>query len=146
MEREWQADMSCLTMNMCQEMINRIIHTVQEDGGSPVAVSICDQAGSLLALIKMDGAPARSVHLARHKAYTAARMQTTTEAFMARLATEKIDIAYFCDPKLTPFPGGAPVRKADGSIIGAVGVSGRKSEEDQQLASAAAGLYTHGKS
>jgi glc operon protein GlcG len=132
--------MDYLTMDRYQAMLEWIIDTVKSDGGSPVAISICDPAGSLVALIKMDGVPSRSVNLSQHKAYTAARMQTTTEAFMERLHKEKIEIAYFCDPKLTPFPGGAPIKALDGSIIGAVGISGRASAEDQRLANYAAGL------
>jgi glc operon protein GlcG len=130
--------MACLTMKMCQEMMNWIISTAQEDGGKPLAVCICDHEGTVAASVKMDGVPSRSVHLAQHKAYTAMRMQTTTESFMARLEREKADIAFFCDPKLTPFPGGAPIVASDGSIIGAVGISGRSSEEDQYLAGIAA--------
>lgn len=140
-ERKCQVEMADLTMDIYQEMLKWIVNTVRADGGKPVAISVCDQDGSLAALIKMDGVPARSVNLAQHKAYTAARMQTTTESFMARLHREKLDIAFFCDPKLTPFPGGAPIKTIDGRIIGAVGISGRASEEDQQLASVAAGLH-----
>ena len=138
---EWKTEMSCLTMDMCQEMMNWIINTVKDDGGKPVAISICDQSGSVVALIKMDGVPARSAHLAQHKAYTAARMQTTTESFMARLNRENLELTFFCDPKLTPFPGGSPIIAYDGSVIGAVGISGRTSEEDQCLASYAASMH-----
>lgn len=127
-------------MEMCQKMMNWIVSTVKEDGGKPVAISICDASGAVVALLKMDGVPARVVHLAQHKAYTAVRMQTTTDSFMARLEREKLDIAFFCDPKLTPFPGGAPIIASDGNVIGAVGISGRSSEEDQQLAGVIAGL------
>jgi glc operon protein GlcG len=133
--------MSYLTMDMCQEMINGIIISVKKDGGKSVAISICDQGGLVVALIKMDGVPSRCVHLAQHKAYTAARMQTTTEAFMARLSRENLNIAYFCDPKLTPCPGGVPIMTSDGSVIGAVGISGRTSEEDHNLANYAASMH-----
>lgn len=134
--------MDYLTMDIYKAMLNWIVDTVKGDGGKPVAISVCDRDGSLVALIKMDGVPSRSVSLSQHKAYTAARMQTTTEAFMERIHKEKIEIAYFCDPKLTPFPGGAPIKTLDGNIIGAIGISGRASEEDQRLANYAAGLYS----
>lgn len=133
--------MACLTMDMCQEMIDKVIGIVREDGGKQVAIAVCDQSGAVVALIKMDDVPVRSAHLAQHKAYTALRMQTTTAAFMARLEREKADIAFFCDPKLTPFPGGAPITAPNGGIIGAVGISGRTSEEDQRLADIAARLH-----
>ncbi|HWR44695.1 heme-binding protein [Sporomusa sp.] len=132
--------MQNLTMNMCQQMINWIVQKVKQDGGKPVAIAICDHDGSLIALLKMDDVPARSVHFARHKAYTAARMQTRTDAFLARLHQEQLDISYFCDTNLTPLPGGAPIVASDGTVLGSVGISGRPSEEDQQLANVAAGL------
>jgi len=132
-----------LTMDRYQTMLSWVVDTVKGDGGSPVAISVCDRDGSLVALIKMDGVSSRSVNLSQYKAYTAARMQTTTEAFMERLHKENIEIAYFCDPKLTPFPGGAPIKTIDGNIIGAIGISGRASEEDQRLANFAAGLYSN---
>lgn len=134
--------MEDLTMDIYQAMLKWIVDTVKGDGGKPVAISVCDRDGALVALIKMDGVPSRSVSLSQHKAYTAVRMQTTTEAFMERIDREKIDIAYFCDPKLTPFPGGAPIKTLAGNIIGAIGISGRTSEEDQRLANFAAGLYS----
>lgn len=132
--------MAYLTMDMCQQMIKSIVSTVQEDGGKPVAIAICDDSSSLVALLKMDNVAARVVHLAQHKAYTAVRMQVATASFMARIDSEKLDIAYFCDPKLTPFPGGAPIIDSEGRIIGGVGISGRSSEEDQYLASAIASI------
>lgn len=132
--------MACLTMAMCQEIMNWIIDTVRDDAGKPVAVAILNQKGTVVASVKMDGAPDRCVHLAKHKAYTAFRMETTSESFGARLEREKLEIAFFCDPKLTAFPGGAPILAADGEVIGAVGISGRPSEEDQELASYAVKL------
>ncbi|MDF2874536.1 MAG: hypothetical protein K0R22_1219 [Sporomusa sp.] len=127
-------------MDMCQQVLNGIVQQVKQDGGKPVAIAICDQDGSLIALLKMDDVPARCVHFARHKAYTAARMQTRTAAFLARLHQEQLDISYFCDTNLTPLPGGAPILALDGTVLGSVGISGRPSEEDQQLADMAAEL------
>ncbi len=130
--------MQKLTMAICQQIINRVVEKTAADGGRPVAVAVCDQEGFLVALLKMDGVPTRCVHFARHKAYTAARMQTRTDAFYDRLQQENLDISYFCDPVLTPLPGGAPIVTEDGTVIGSVGISGRPSSEDQQLAIMAA--------
>lgn len=130
--------MICLTMDMCRHITDSIVNQALRDGGKPVAVAICDYTGTLVSLVKMDGVPLRSVHFARHKAYTAARMQTRTADFLARLEQESLDIRFFCDQDLTPLPGGAPIMDAAGSVIGSVGVSGRASEEDQLLADAGA--------
>ena len=140
MKRGAATKMNCLTMDMGQEMIGKILGIVSQDGGKPIAICVCDHGGTVAGSVRMDGVPARSVHLAWHKAYTAMRMQTTTALFMARLEREKADIAFFCDSRLTPFPGGAPIFGAGGEVIGAVGVSGRSSEEDQHLADIAAAM------
>ena len=130
--------MICLTMEMCQRITDIVVNTAMKDGGKPVAVAICDHTGTLVSLIKMDGTPLRSIHFARHKAYTAVRMQTRTADFLARLTQENLDIRFFCDPDLTPLPGGTPIIDGDGSVIGAVGISGRASQQDQDLADTAA--------
>ncbi|WP_371376171.1 heme-binding protein [Sporomusa aerivorans] len=132
--------MKKLTMELCRQIISGVVQKAAADGGKPVAVAVCDQEGFLVGLLKMDGIPTRCVHFARHKAYTAARMQTTTAAFQDRLLEENLDIHFFCDPDLTPLPGGAPIYAEDGSVIGSVGISGRPSAEDQQLAVRAARL------
>ncbi|WP_312197707.1 GlcG/HbpS family heme-binding protein [Anaerospora hongkongensis] len=130
--------MTALTMKQCREITDWIIDTTGKDGGQPVAIAICDGEGFLLSLVKMDEVPTKSVHFAQHKAYTAARMQTATDAFLVRLQREQLDIQYFCDPKLAALPGGAPIYAPSGKLVGSVGISGRPSQEDQELANAAA--------
>lgn len=130
--------MDGLNMERCRRIVDFVVGTAAADGGSPVAVAVCDGEGFLVALQKMDGTPTRVAYLARRKAYTAARMQAATGDFQARLEREKLDIRFFCDPRLTPLPGGAPIRDADGRVIGAVGISGRPSPDDQALANRAA--------
>lgn len=132
--------MTVLTMKQCRKITDWVTDITGKDGGQPVAVAICDGEGFLLSLVKMDGVPTKSVHFAQHKAYTAARMQTATDAFLARLQKENLDIQYFCDPKLAALPGGAPIYAPDGKLVGSVGISGRPSEEDQKLANTAASL------
>lgn len=126
--------MQKLTMKHYQQIINRVIAQVEADGGQPVAIAVCDGHGVLTALMTMDNVPVRCAHQARHKAYTAARMQATTASFQERLKREEVDIRWYCDPDLTLFPGGAPIVAADGTVLGAVGISGRPSEEDQKIA------------
>lgn len=127
-----------LTTDIVYRILNQILDEAKQDGGAPVSVAVCDQTGELAGFLKMDGAAARTGRLARHKAYTAARMQVRTADLLARIKREHIDIRYFCDPDLTPFPGAAPLVSKDGEIIGAVGVSGRPSEQDQAMADDAA--------
>nr|WP_321985384.1 heme-binding protein [uncultured Lichenicoccus sp.] len=102
--------------------------------GKPICVAICDERGLLLAFLRMDGAPARSVELSQNKAYSAARLGTTTAAFHARMLSENMPASYFCDTRLTGMPGGSAVVAAGGSVAGGVGISGLLPVQDQEIA------------
>ena len=103
-------------------------------GGSPVCVAIVNRTGKLAAFLSMDGTPERAVPIAQSKAYTAMRMESATQAFHDRLVRENLSIADFCDPGFSALPGGVPVFDGTGRCIGGVGVSGRKPQEDAELA------------
>lgn len=128
-------------MKLAQEAMNK----AQADFGRPICVAVCDAAGMLLAFVRMDGAPLRSIRISQGKAYTAARMGVTTAAFLARLRKEDIEVGYFCDPELTALPGGSVLRNADGTTAGAIGVSGLTSAEDQQITDAIAEAWSSGR-
>lgn len=126
--------MASMTAQLAKQLMNAGIEKAAKDFGRPISISICDDYGELVAFFKMDGAPLRTISIAQQKAYSAARMGSTTEAFLARLRNENVDISYFCDPLLTALPGAAPVKDKDGRLVGAVGVSGLLPNEDQSLA------------
>ncbi|HZK53338.1 MAG TPA: heme-binding protein [Desulfosporosinus sp.] len=127
--------------NLSTEMINSLARKLEQnaltDGGPPVSIAIYDENGFMLYFAKMDGAPLRSIKLAGNKAYSSSRMGTTTASFYKRLCEEKIDLSFFCDPCLTPIPGGASIIIGH-CLIGAVGISGRRPEDDQKFADMAA--------
>lgn len=125
--------MSELTREAAQQALDRAIAKAQQDYKRPVCVSVCDAQGFLLAFARVQGAPLRSIAISQGKAYTAARMGVTTEAVLARLKKEGIEIGYFCDPQLTALPGGSPLKDKAGTLIGAIGVSGLHSSEDHAI-------------
>ena len=107
----------------------------------PICVAVCDDRGLLVAFLRMDGAPARSVEIAQAKAYSAARLGVTTAAFHARLQNDAMPASYYADPRLTGLPGGSVLKDADGRIRGGVGISGLAPAQDQEIADLlAAGL------
>jgi uncharacterized protein GlcG (DUF336 family) len=127
-----------LSLAQAQMLAQRAIEQAMTDHAKPICVAVCDDRGLLLAFARADGAPARSVQIAQGKAYSAARMGATTQAVLARLHQEQIEIGYFCDPLLTALPGGSPIKDAAGRLIGAVGVSGLTSAQDQAITDATA--------
>lgn len=88
----------------------------------------------------MDGYHSRGCRFASNKAYTCAMMGMRGEDFHNLVANSGNSLSAFCDPRMTTMIGSAPLRDASGELIGAIAVSGWKSEEDQELADAAAKL------
>jgi glc operon protein GlcG len=131
-----------LSLDQSRRLVDLAIERATENFARPVCVAVCDHTGALLAFARMDGAPLRSVAIAQGKAYSAARMGVTTQAVLERLHREQIDMAHFCDPLLTPLPGGSPLKDAHGTLVGAVGISGLAITEDQQLSDAVAALLS----
>ena len=133
-----------LDLPKAQNLVERALAKAKQDYQRPICVAICDDKGFLLSFARADGAPVRSIQISQGKAYTAARMGMTTEALLARLHREQIEVSYFCDPAFTALPGGSPLKTADGRLVGAVGVSGLTSAEDQTITDFVAGVVAQG--
>jgi glc operon protein GlcG len=136
--------MHALTHNQANDLVRIAIEQAAARFKRPICVAVCDAAGFLLAFQRQDGAPLRSIAISQGKAYSAARMQATTDALLNRIERENISVSYFCDDKITALPGGSPLKNAGGTILGAVGISGLTSAEDQEIADHLAGLVTQG--
>jgi len=97
-----------------------------------VSIAIVDEAGYLLHLERMDGATLTSPEIATLKARTAALARVPTK-FLEDVTKERTATLIF--PGRLPVQGGLPVLY-QGECVGAIGVSGVKSPEDEQIASA----------
>lgn len=134
-----------LSLKQANELIRIAEEKAIADFGRPICAAVCDAAGFLIAFQRMEDAPLRSIAISQGKAYSAARMQINTDAFLARMHRENITPAYFCDEKMTALPGGSVLKNTDGTIVGSVGISGLTSEEDQQIANHLADLLAEGR-
>jgi len=98
-----------------------------------VAVAILDDGGHLLHLSRMDGATPANASIAVEKGRTAAisrRASGKWEEIVKGGRTAMLKM-----PGILPVQGGLPIM-IEGSCIGAVGVSGVQSHEDEQIAKA----------
>lgn len=125
--------MPALTLDLARTLTDQAMARAAQEFKRPICVTVCDATGLLVAFVRMEGSPVRSVAISQGKAYSAARMGVTTQAVLERLHREGIQIGYFCDPALTALPGGSPLKDKDGTLRGAIGVSGLTSAEDQQV-------------
>jgi len=99
-----------------------------------VSFAIVDDGGHLLWMQRLDGAPAFSAHMAPAKAHTAALGGRESKIYEDVINNGRY--AFLTAPDLKGMlEGGVPIVK-DGQVIGAVGVSGVKSNEDAEIAKA----------
>ncbi len=98
--------------------------------GLRVAIAVTDAQGVVLATLRMDGVSPPVADFALDKAYTAATMGKATTAFAERMASSaSLSLGLSTRPRLLAWGGGVPVIK-DGVIVGGLGVSGARDEED----------------
>ncbi len=99
-----------------------------------VTIAIVDDGGHLLWLQRLDGAAPVSAHIAPAKAHTAALGRRESKVYEDIINSGRY--SFLSAPTLHGLlEGGVPIIK-DGQIMGAVGVSGVKSNEDAQIAKA----------
>lgn len=96
-----------------------------------VAVAVVDPSGNLVYYEKMDNTQMGSAHVAVEKARTAALFKRPTQAFQDALAKGAENLRILTLPGVVAAEGGIPL-VADGKIVGAIGVSGMTSAQDNQ--------------
>ena len=100
-----------------------------------VSIAIVDDGGHPLALERLDGCAPIGAYIATEKARTAALGRRESKGYEEMVNGGRH--AFLSAPLLTSLEGGVPII-VDGQVIGAVGVSGVKAEQDAQVAKAGA--------
>ena len=99
-----------------------------------VSIAVVDDGGHLLGFVRLDGAPPISAHIAPAKAHTAAMGRRESKGYEDVINQGRI--SFLSAPAIQGMlEGGVPIVR-DGEVIGAVGVSGVKSNEDAEIARA----------
>src|SRR5262245_22922603 len=101
----------------------------------PVAVAVVDGSGHLVAFARMDNTQLGSIDVAMEKAKCAALFRRPTKVFEEGLAAGGANLRALKVPGVIPVEGGLPIVR-EGKIVGAIGVSGVKPNEDGQVAQA----------
>ncbi|MFI5283128.1 MAG: heme-binding protein [Candidatus Dormibacterales bacterium] len=108
--------------------------------GVAVTAAVVDLGGLLVAAGRMDGAPPISPQIAEAKAAGAA-MFLRDGAWLAEVAKERPGFFSAADrlARVPLIPGlGSALLKRDGKVIGAIGVSGARPDQDLECAEAGA--------
>lgn len=99
-----------------------------------VTIAVTDDGGHLLGMLRLDGAPPVSAHIAPAKAHTAAVGRRDTKVYEDIINNGRY--AFLSAPLIEGMlEGGVPV-VVEGQVVGAVGVSGVQSQQDAEIARA----------
>jgi uncharacterized protein GlcG (DUF336 family) len=108
------------------------------DLGVAAALAVVDAGGNLVTADRMDGAPVLCVDIAIDKAWTAVSFGLPTDAWWPLIKDDPALAAGMPHrPRLVVFGGGVPLRY-DGCVVGGIGVSGGRADQDVACAQAAA--------
>ena len=126
-----------LSLNEANNVIEKA-HAKAARLGIKVTVAVVDEGGHLIALSRMDGAIPLSPQLAEAKAVGAAMFLRDGEA-LAKMAQDRPGFFSAADRmvRVPLIPGlGSVLIKEDAKIIGAIGVSGGRPDQDLECAEA----------
>lgn len=130
-----------LNLNTANTIVNHIINAaLMRDDLKPMTAVVVDAGGAMISAQRQDGASPIRVELAKGKANGAVMMGISSRKLGERAEHQ----AYFiqamnalCKGSLVPVAGGILILDQDGSVLGAVGVTGDSSDNDEELAIAA---------
>jgi glc operon protein GlcG len=115
------------------------VGAVAEERGVAPVVSVVDAGGELVYLLRPDAAQVASVNVTTDKARTAAIYRRPSKDFEDQASGGRPSAMHLA--RAVPLQGGIPI-EVDGQVVGAVGVSGATSaDEDNELAAIGARAF-----
>jgi uncharacterized protein GlcG (DUF336 family) len=134
-----------LKLRAAQKIAATALKAAREKNFKPLAIAVYDARGALKALSAEDGTSLRRAEVAMGKAYGALAMGLSSRA-IGKMAAERphfiAAVTHAVGGMLIPVPGGVLMRDSRGALVGAVGVSGDVSDNDE--AAAVAGIEAAG--
>jgi len=132
--------MTKLTYDLFLTIAQAALKKGAELGLKPLAVVVLDDRASMRICLNQDGTAIHRHRVAHGKANAAMSLGMGSRALGARAEVQ----AYFVDAvgrmmdgDFIPVPGGVLIRDTEGGLLGAVGISGDTSDNDEAAAVAA---------
>jgi len=130
------ADRRALNREGAKKAIAAAVAEAKKLNSPGAAIAVVDDGGNLMAVERLDNTFAAGANISIGKARTAALFKRPTKAFEDIINKGRTAMTSLND--FTPLQGGVPI-VVDGQIIGAIGVSGAASaQQDEDLAMAGA--------
>lgn len=138
--------MTRISLDQAQTIVDGALKEARALGLKPISMAVLDAGGHMIALAREDGSSNLRPQIATAKASGALALGVSSRT-IGEMAIERptfINAAAGLNPAgIVPAAGGVLVRGSDGAVIGAVGVTGDTSDNDELAALAgikAAGL------
>lgn len=129
--------MTDLTLDHARTIIDTALAKGADMGLNPLGVVVLDAGGHPVALVRQDGSSMLRTDVAQGKAYGALAMGRGSR-FLHNAALERPhfvqSLSGIAHGKLVPVPGGVVIKDAAGRTMGAVGISGDTSDNDETCA------------
>src|SRR6266404_1847383 len=130
-----------ISYELAQKMVEAAVAKARELGVSE-NVAILDDGGNLKAFGRMDGAPIPTIEMAQNKAYTALLGVSTQEFFNFIQSDPSLLAGIPTLSRMAAWGGGFPI-KVNGEVVGAIGLSGAPTvQNDIDCAKAALALLS----
>jgi glc operon protein GlcG len=130
------AEKKSLTLDGAKIVIAAAVSEARGKNAPGAAIAVVDEGGNLIAAERSDNTFAAGANISIGKARTAALFKRPTKTFEEIINKGRTAMATL--PDFTPLQGGVPII-VDGQIVGAIGVSGAASaQQDEELAIAGA--------
>ncbi|MFA4893369.1 heme-binding protein [Brevundimonas sp.] len=120
-------------LETAQALVDRAVEAARARGFR-LAIAVVEPSGELVAFGRMDDVQYGSINVAQAKARSAARFRASSASAEERLAAGRI--ALLAIDGIVPVAGGVPI-VVDSRVVGAIGVSGASSAQDDEVARAA---------
>lgn len=134
-----------ITLVQARTIVDAALAHGTEAGFKPLTVAVLDPGGAVVALARQDGSGFLRPDLATAKASGVLALGMTNRAISARVADDSdffTTLAALTGGKMVSAPGGVLVHDEGGALLGAVGVTGDASLNDE--AAALAGIAAAG--
>lgn len=130
-----------MKLDIAQKIVTAALAHARSKSMKPLSVVILDDRGALKAAASEDGTSLKRAEIAIGKAHGALAMGMGTRSLFTRAQQQPYFIAAATHAvgQLVPVPGGVLILDAGKALLGAIGVSGDTSDNDEEAALAGIG-------
>jgi uncharacterized protein GlcG (DUF336 family) len=126
--------MQDLTLESARTIIAEALQFARRQPLEPLTIVVLDERGTVKAVASEDGSSLARFDIARGKAFACLAFGLGARAVATRPPVFLTAVGQLPGVDMVPVPGGVLIRHTDKSVVGAVGISGDTSDNDETAA------------